>query len=79
LNFPAAAGQLKISSHRLTPLFTSDCWFTVELLVKVLKPFYAAAKAISGNDYPTIGITFFILRRLEKDYLLNTLNGEDTT
>lgn len=64
---------------RLTSLeFTSDCWFTVELLVKVLKPFYAATKAISASNYPTVGITFFILRRLDKDFLSIVKPTDDT-
>jgi hypothetical protein len=50
---------------------SSDCWYISDLLVKVLKPFYAATKAISGSDYPSIGVTLYILRRLDKDFLSN--------
>ncbi len=57
--------------------FTSDCWYIIELLIKVLKPFYAATKAISGSDYPSIGITLFILRRLEKDFLSVDIPTDD--
>lgn len=60
----------KKQQQRLTALeFTSDCWHTIELLINVLKPFYAATKVMSGSEYPTIGLTFFIFRRLEKDFL----------
>ena len=56
--------------QRLAALeFSSDCWYVIELLMKVLKPFYAATKAIGGSEYPTVGLTFFVLRRLEKDFL----------
>lgn len=61
----------KKQQERLTALeFTSDCWHVVELLIKVLKPFYAATKAMSGSEYRTIGLAFFIFRRLERDFLL---------
>ena len=49
--------------------FTSECWHIVKLLIKILKPFYAATKAMSGCDYPSIGITFYVIRRIEKDFL----------
>ncbi len=57
--------------------FTSDCWYIIELLIKVLKPFNAATKAISGSDYSSIGIALFILRRLEKDFLSVDIPTDD--
>ena len=53
--------------QRLTVLeFSSDCWYVIELLIKVLKPFYADTKAIVENEYPTIGLTFLYLVVLKK-------------
>ena len=72
-------GITRRQQHRLTSLeLTSDCWYTIELLIKVLKPFYAATKAISGSQYPTIGITFYIFRRLEKDFLSSIVPDDDS-
>ncbi|CAF3224628.1 unnamed protein product [Rotaria sp. Silwood2] len=68
----------KKQQQRLNALeLTSDCWYIIELLIKILKPFYRATKAISGSDYPTIGSTFFIFRRLEKDFLSNISPTDD--
>ncbi|CAF1339098.1 unnamed protein product [Rotaria sordida] len=68
----------KKQQQRLNALeLTSDCWYIIELLIKILKPFYRATKAISGSDYPTIGITLFIFRRLEKDFLSNISPTDD--
>ncbi|CAF4852938.1 unnamed protein product [Rotaria sp. Silwood1] len=68
----------KKQHQRLNALeLTSDCWYIIELLIKVLKPFYRATKAISGNDYPTIGITLFIFHRLEKEFLSNISPTDD--
>ena len=56
--------------QRLAALeFSSDCWYVIELLMKVLKPFYADTKAIGESEYPTIDLTFFVFCRLEKDFL----------
>ncbi|CAF4974750.1 unnamed protein product, partial [Rotaria sp. Silwood1] len=68
----------KKKQQHLTSLeFTSDCWYTIELLIKILKPFYRATRAISGSDYPTIGITFYIFHRLEKDFLSKIIPTDD--
>ncbi|CAF3250677.1 unnamed protein product [Rotaria sp. Silwood2] len=68
----------KKQQQRLNALeLRSDCWYVIELLIKILKPFYRATKAISGSDYPTIGITLFIFRRLEKDLLSNISPTDD--
>ena len=45
-------------------------------MTKVLKPFYAATKVIGGSEYPTIGLTFFVFRRLEKDFLSTTIPSD---
>ena len=72
-------GITRKQQHRLTSLeLTSDCWYTIELLIKVSKPWYAATKAISGSQCPTIGITFYIFRRLEKDFLLSFVPDDDS-
>lgn len=74
----ATLGITKAQQHHLTTLeLTSDCWHTIELLIKVLKPFYAATKAISGSEYPTIGITFYVFRRLEKEFLSSVIPEDD--
>ncbi|CAF1564257.1 unnamed protein product, partial [Adineta ricciae] len=49
--------------------FSSDCWHTVEMLIKVLKPFYRGTKVLSGTEYSTIGVAFYVYRRLEKEFL----------
>ncbi|CAF1412330.1 unnamed protein product, partial [Rotaria sordida] len=68
----------KKQHQRLNALeLTKDCWYIIKLLIKVLKPFYRATKAISGNDYPTIGITVFIFRRLEKQFLYSISPTDD--
>ena len=65
--------------HRLTSLeLTSDGWYTIELLIKVLKLIYAATEAVSGSRYPTIGITFYLFRRLEKDFLSSIVPDDDS-
>ena len=65
--------NLNITKKQLQRLssyeFSSDCWHTVEMLIKVLKPFYRGTKAISGTEYPTIGVAFYVLRRLEQEFL----------
>ena len=55
----------KHHQHLSSLEFTSDCWYMIELLIKILKPLYAATKVMSGSDYPTIGITFYAMRRIE--------------
>ncbi|CAF2193906.1 unnamed protein product [Rotaria magnacalcarata] len=68
----------KKQQQRLASLeFTSDCWYTIELLIKVLQPFYAATKTISVSDYPSIGVILFIFRRLDKDFLSKSTPTDD--
>ncbi|CAF4342194.1 unnamed protein product [Rotaria sp. Silwood2] len=68
----------KKQQQRLSVLeLTSDYWYIIELLIKILKPFYRATKALSDSDYPTIGITLFIFRHLEKDFLSNISPTDD--
>ena len=57
--------QQKLTSYE----FTSDCWHTIEMLIKVLKPSYRGTKALSGTEYPTIGVALYVLRRLDKEFL----------
>lgn len=74
----ANLGITKKQQQRLASLeFTSDCWHIIELLIKVLQPFYAATKAISVSDYPSIGIILFIFRRLDKDFLSKSTPTDD--
>ncbi|CAF3424623.1 unnamed protein product [Rotaria sp. Silwood2] len=66
----ANLGITKEQYQRLAAMeFSSNCWYTVELLVKVLKPFYGVTKTIGGSEYPTIGLAFLMFRRLDKDFL----------
>ncbi|CAF3462631.1 unnamed protein product, partial [Rotaria sp. Silwood2] len=68
----------KKQQQRLNVLeLTSDYWYIIELLIKILKLFYRATKAISGSDYPTIGIKLFIFRHLEKDFLSSISPTDD--
>jgi hypothetical protein len=67
----------KQHQHLSSLEFTSGCWYIIELLIKILKPFYAATKVMSGSDYPTIGITFYAIRRIEKDFLSIIKPNED--
>ena len=55
----------------------SDCWYTIELLLRVLKSFNRATKAISNNGYSTIGLAFFIFRLLGKDFLSKIVSTND--
>jgi hypothetical protein len=60
----------KKQANSLTSLEMSNtCWEIVELLVKVLEPFRHATQLISGTKYPTVGLTLFVLRKLQQNFL----------
>lgn len=44
---------------------TSDDWVMLSSLHIVLQPFFHATKVISGRDYPSIGLAFYLLVRLK--------------
>ncbi|CAF3826359.1 unnamed protein product [Rotaria sp. Silwood1] len=44
---------------------TSDNWNLLSTLHSILKPFFHATKALSGRQYPSIGIGFYLLVRLK--------------
>jgi hypothetical protein len=51
----------KLAGHELT----SDDWTMLSQLHLVLKPFFHATKAMSGRQYPSIGLAFYLLMRLK--------------
>jgi hypothetical protein len=60
----------KKQANSLTLLEMSNtCWEIVELLIKVLEPFRHATQLISGAKYLTVGLTLFVLRKLEQNFL----------
>ncbi|CAF1310165.1 unnamed protein product, partial [Didymodactylos carnosus] len=66
----------KIQRTKLQYLeLSSDDWTTLSTLETVLAPFYHATKIMSGSQYPTIGIAFYLLREL-KEFLDND-DGDD--
>ncbi|CAF3455414.1 unnamed protein product [Rotaria sp. Silwood2] len=51
---------------KLTTLeYKSDDWIMLSALYTVLKPFFHATKVLSGRDYPSIGLAFYLLSRLK--------------
>ncbi|CAF4504217.1 unnamed protein product, partial [Rotaria sp. Silwood2] len=51
---------------KLTALeFKSDDWIILSALHTVLKPFFHATKVLSGRDYPSIGLAYYLLSRLK--------------
>ncbi len=48
---------------------SNTCWEIIELLIKVLEPFRHAIQLISGTQYPTVGLTLFVLRKIEQNFL----------
>ena len=61
--------QLKIKPKQVKTLanyeLTSDDWNILLVLHSILKPFYHATKAMSGSQYPTIGLAYYSLTRLK--------------
>jgi hypothetical protein len=61
--------QLKIKPKQVKALadyeLTSDDWNILLVLHSILKPFYHATKAMSGRQYPTIGLAYYLLTRLK--------------
>ncbi|CAF3363879.1 unnamed protein product, partial [Rotaria sp. Silwood2] len=51
---------------KLTTLeYKSDDWIMLSALHTVLKPFFHATKVLSGRDYPSIGLAFYLLSCLK--------------
>ena len=61
--------QLKITQQQVKKLaeyeLTSDDWNVLSVLHSILKPFYLATKAMSGRQYPSIGLAYYLLMRLK--------------
>ncbi|CAM2727339.1 unnamed protein product [Rotaria socialis] len=61
--------QLKIQPKQVKKLadyeLTSDDWNVLLVLHSILKPFYHATKVMSGGQYPSIGLAFYLLTRLK--------------
>ena len=61
--------QLKITAKQTEKLsnyeLTSDDWNILMALHYVLKPFYHATRVMSGREYPSIGLGFYLLVRLK--------------
>ncbi|CAF1381342.1 unnamed protein product [Rotaria sp. Silwood1] len=61
--------QLKITQQHVKKLaayeLTSGDWNVLSVLHSILKPFYLATKAISGRQYPSIGLAYYLLMRLK--------------
>ncbi|CAM2718545.1 unnamed protein product [Rotaria socialis] len=48
---------------------SNTCWDVVEQLLKVLEPFRNAIEHISGTQYPTVGLTLFVFRKIQHHFL----------
>lgn len=61
--------QLKITSQQVKKLseyeLTSDNWNVLLVLHSVLQPFYFATQAMSGRQYPSIGLAYYLIIRLK--------------
>ena len=61
--------QLQINpkqSKKLSDLeLTSDEWIILTTLHSILQPFFRATTAMSGSQYPSIGVAFYLLTRLK--------------
>ena len=61
--------HLPLKAKQLTKLngleLTNDDWNMLSMLYLVLKPFYHATKAMSGRQYPSMGIAYYVLVRLK--------------
>ncbi|CAF2116919.1 unnamed protein product [Rotaria magnacalcarata] len=61
--------QLTIQPKQVKKLadyeLTSDDWNVLLVLHSILKPFYHATKVMSGRQYPSIGLAFYLLTRLK--------------
>ena len=58
---------------------SSTCWDIVELLLKVLTPFRNAIQLISGAQCPTVGLTLFVIRRIQQNFLEIVKPDDDET
>ena len=60
----------KKQANSLTKLEMSNtCWDIIELLLKVLLPFRHATELISGSQYPTAGLTLYVIRKIQQNFL----------
>ncbi|CAF1449709.1 unnamed protein product [Adineta steineri] len=48
---------------------SNTCWDMIDLLIKTLEPFQNATNLISGNQYSTIGLGLFVMRKIRQDFL----------
>ncbi len=48
---------------------SNTCWDLIEVILKILEPFRHATGLSSGNQYPTVGLTLFVLRKIEQNFL----------
>ncbi|CAF2074197.1 unnamed protein product [Rotaria magnacalcarata] len=60
--------QLHITQQQVKKLtnfeLASDDWHVLLVLFSILKPFYLATTAMSGRQYPSIGLAYYLLARL---------------
>ncbi|CAF2803151.1 unnamed protein product [Rotaria sp. Silwood2] len=59
----------KQTNNLLALQISNTSWDLLEQLKKVLEPFRNAVKLISGSQYPTVGLTLFVLRKLQQNFL----------
>ena len=57
-------------------LFSSEEWALVEILSKILQPFFMATELASGQAYPTLAISFIIALNLKKHLSSNESTDE---
>lgn len=71
--------KLDVSKRQMNSLsqleISNEYWDLIEMVMKVLAPFRHATKLISGNQYPTVGLTLFVLRKIQQNFL--EANGSD--
>ena len=64
--------KLPISPKQKEKLFglelSSDDWILLTYLIEIFDPFYHATVYLSGSQYPTIGLAFFVIRNLKEHF-----------
>lgn len=56
---------------------TTDNWSTVEVIIKVLEPFYDATKMLSVRKYATLSCSFVLRKALIRSLQSLTLNEKE--
>lgn len=73
--------KLNISKRQMNSLsqleISNDYWDLIEILMKVLAPFRHETKLISGSQYPTVGLTLFVLRKIQQNFLEANRSDDD--